>query len=121
MMYKFKKLIVWQKAMELTVSIHRLTQLFPEKDNSGLSIQINQAATLVPVLIAQGSRCQNRKELCQYLDKAETALYELLTLVYVAAKLEYFSRDCLRKLEANISNISQLLGSLIKYITRINE
>jgi four helix bundle protein len=40
MAQSFRKLLVWQKSMQLTVAIYRLTRDFPREEIYGLTSQI---------------------------------------------------------------------------------
>ena len=42
--FKFEKLIIWQKAMDLGEEIDSLTESFPDKERFNLSSQIKRAA-----------------------------------------------------------------------------
>jgi four helix bundle protein len=52
MAHSFRDLIVWQRAMQLTVAIYRLTRVFPHEEIYGLTSQIRRAAVSVPSNIA---------------------------------------------------------------------
>ena len=49
-----KKLIVWQKAMQLVVAVYKLTKSFPRTEIYGLASQIQRAAVSIPSNIAEG-------------------------------------------------------------------
>jgi four helix bundle protein len=50
----FRDLVVWQRAMQLTVAIYRLTKEFPREELYGLTSQIRRSAVSVPSNIAEG-------------------------------------------------------------------
>jgi four helix bundle protein len=54
MSFKFEKLIVWQKAVDLS-GIHDLTKSFPKDELFVLTAQIKRAADSVSLNIAEGS------------------------------------------------------------------
>lgn len=49
-----RDLIVWQKAMDLVVSVYRATETFPKAETYGLTSQIRRAVTSIPANIAEG-------------------------------------------------------------------
>jgi four helix bundle protein len=52
----YKKLVVWQRADDLFIEIHRLThQLFPSFERYELGSQLRRAAYSVPANIVEGS------------------------------------------------------------------
>ena len=58
MSFKFEKLIVWQKALDLSEMIHQLTLTFPKEELYILSSQMKRAADSVALNIAEGSTGQ---------------------------------------------------------------
>lgn len=61
MAFKFENLIVWQKAVDFTTSIHELTKRFPKDELYVLTTQIKKAADSIALNIAEGS---NRTKQC---------------------------------------------------------
>ncbi|CAN5147128.1 hypothetical protein BH09BAC6_BH09BAC6_08120 [soil metagenome] len=47
MSFKFEKLIVWQKAVDLAADVHELTRTFPKDELFILTAQIKRAADSV--------------------------------------------------------------------------
>lgn len=45
MTQSFRDLIVWQRALQLTVAIYKLTAAFPREELYGLTVQIRRAAS----------------------------------------------------------------------------
>ncbi|MGD0789088.1 MAG: four helix bundle protein, partial [Terracidiphilus sp.] len=54
MAHSFRDLVVWQRAMQLTVAIYRLTREFPREEMYGLTSQIRRSAVSLPSNIAEG-------------------------------------------------------------------
>ena len=52
MVQSFRDLQVWQRAMQLSVAIYRLTQGFPREEIYGMSSQMRRSAVSVPSNIA---------------------------------------------------------------------
>lgn len=50
MAFKFEKLIVWQKAVDLSYNINELTKSFPKEELFILSAQIKRAADSVSLI-----------------------------------------------------------------------
>jgi hypothetical protein len=50
----FKELIVWQRAIELTVAIYQLTSGFPDDERFGLTNQMRRASVSIASNIAEG-------------------------------------------------------------------
>ena len=58
MSFKFEKLKIWEKAMELGEDINILADTFPRKEIFNLSSQIRRAADPVALNISEGSILQ---------------------------------------------------------------
>ncbi|MGC9222626.1 MAG: four helix bundle protein [Terracidiphilus sp.] len=50
----FKDLIVWQRSIQLTVSVYKLTSGFPEAERFGLTNQLRRASVSIASNIAEG-------------------------------------------------------------------
>ena len=59
MSFKFEKLVVWQKAVDLSADVHELTKTFPKDELFVLTSQIKRAADSVALNIAEGSTGQS--------------------------------------------------------------
>jgi four helix bundle protein len=66
----FQDLLVWQRAMEMTVSIYRLTRSFPDDEKYGLISQLRRAAVSVASNIAEGRGRITEGEFRQFLGLA---------------------------------------------------
>ena len=50
----FRKLLVWQKAHELVLSIYKVTEKFPKSEMFALTSQVRRAVVSIPANIAEG-------------------------------------------------------------------
>ncbi len=55
MEFKFEKLIIWQKSMDLAVLINDISKKFPKDEVYNLSSQIRRAADSIALNISEGS------------------------------------------------------------------
>jgi four helix bundle protein len=67
MAQSFRELQVWQRSMQMTVAIYRLTKDFPREEVYGLTSQIRRSAVSVPSNIAEGQGRLNSTEFRQFL------------------------------------------------------
>jgi len=68
---------MWQRAMQLTVAVYRLTKDFPRDELYGLTSQIRRAAVSLPSNIAEGHGRLNSGEFKQFLGVARGSNSEL--------------------------------------------
>ncbi|HZP03414.1 MAG TPA: four helix bundle protein [Terracidiphilus sp.] len=62
-----QELSVWQRAIDLTVCIYRLTRSFPKDELYGLVSQLRRASVSVARNIAEGRGRLNQREFRQFL------------------------------------------------------
>lgn len=74
---KFKDLVVWQKAHNLTLEIYKITQKFPPDEKYGIVSQMRRAAYSIPANIVEGHSRKSKKEFLQFLNIAKGSLEEL--------------------------------------------
>lgn len=87
--FKFEKLIIWQKAMELGEEIHTVCQGFPKEELFNLSSQIKRAVDFIALNIAEGSILQSNPEQKKFIGYAIRSLAEVITCLYKALNRKY--------------------------------
>jgi len=113
----YHDLIVWQKAIELTVCVYKLTQSFPDRELYGLTSQMRRASVSVASNIAEGRGRMSPGEFRQFLGIAQGSTYELQTQLVIAAKLGLVTPRALCEAEALSNEVSKMLGSFIQTIS----
>jgi len=86
-----RDLIVWQKAMDLTVEVYNLTKKFPSSETYRLVSQITLAAVSVPADIAEGNARGTRRDYASFLAIAKGSLMETETFLMLAMRLGYLA------------------------------
>lgn len=115
-----RDLVVWQKAVELAVLIYKAAESLPPKERFGLWSQMTRAASSVPMNIAEGCGRQGAREFANFLSMARGSLAELDTILEVAVRLNYFSRDGLTEIEALADEVGRMLTTLLKRLRDSN-
>jgi len=59
MPFKFEKLLIWQRALDLSDNVHQLSKTFPKDEMYILTSQLKRAADSVSLNIAEGSTGQS--------------------------------------------------------------
>ncbi|MDB5014359.1 MAG: four helix bundle protein [Daejeonella sp.] len=80
MAFKFEKLKVWQKAVDLSDNIDKLTKQFPKDEIFILTSQIKRAADSVSLNIAEGSTGQSNPEFRKFLGYALRSNIEVVSV-----------------------------------------
>jgi len=110
--FYFRKLKVYQQAMDLVASIYRLSSIFPPQERNGLTNQLRRAAISVPSNIAEGMGRFSKKERIHFLEIANGSLMEVMCQLEIALKLEYILQEQFEEQEHLISATTKMLLGL---------
>ena len=110
--FKFEKLEVWQKALDLSEQIHELTKGFPLRERSILTGQIQRAADSIVLNIAEGSTGQTNAEFKQFLSYAQRSAMEVVACLYLARKRKLLSDNLFQTLYDNTEKIARMIQAL---------
>ena len=111
-----EKLDVWNRAVELVISIYKNTKNFPPDEKYGLTSQIRRAAVSIPANIAEGSARQSTKEFLNFLSIAQGSSSELETELLIAQKLGYLSKEIYFELKNEAVDISRMMIGLLNHL-----
>ena len=109
----FRDLQVWQRSMELTVAIYRLTQAFPREEAFGLISQLRRSAISIPSNIAEGHGRMNPREFRHFLLIARGSNCELQTQMEVSATLRFGDPQSLDKAQSLSHEVESMLFALL--------
>lgn len=109
-----RKLVVWNKSMELVREIYQTTATFPKNEEYGLSSQMRRAAVSVPSNLAEGAARKGNKEFKQFLNIAQGSLSELDTQIELAKMLNYIEDEVYTRAMTKMTEISKMLYGLAK-------
>jgi len=118
MNYRFEKLIAWQKAMDFCLEIYAITKGFPKEELYGITSQLRRATTSIPLNIAEGSACPTKKEFARFLYIALRSQYEVVTILKLTYRLNYFDEDSHNHLLNGIGEIGKLVQGLINSLKK---
>jgi four helix bundle protein len=107
-MHNFKELKIWQKALELSVDVYKVTALFPKEDKFGLISQIKRSAVSIPSNIAEGAGRNSVKEFLYFLSVANGSSYELQTQLLISNKLNFLKDDLLESMLNELDEIQKM-------------
>ncbi len=110
----FRQLAVWQRSIELTVAVYKLTSVFPDTEKFGLTNQMRRAAVSVASNIAEGYGRSTKGEYILFLGHARGSNSELETQIVIAKELGFGSTDQLRNAEDLCNEVGKMLGAVIK-------
>lgn len=117
-MKDFKKLLVWQKALEITELVFKFSETLPSGEKFGIRSQITRASVSIPSNIAEGSSRDSTKEYAHYLSIALGSSFELETQLIFCSNVK-IGNDELNKriIEENQTCQKMLSNFRIKILT----
>jgi four helix bundle protein len=109
----FKDLVAWQRAVQLSTEIYRLTASFPASEQFGLTSQLRRASVSIASNIAEGYGRSTRGKYLQFLGHARGSNCELQTQLVIAATLGFGGKTAHESAEKLSADVSRLLISLM--------
>jgi four helix bundle protein len=119
-MAHFKKLIVWQKSINLVTEIYRITEQFPSSEIYGLTSQLRRASVSVPSNIAEGNTRRSKADYLQFLRIARGSCSEIETQIIISKNLGFIDDNTFETLSFNIIEISKMINGLINSLKDSN-
>jgi four helix bundle protein len=112
-MQSFRDLQVWQRSMELTVAVYRLTQRFPREEAFGLTSQLRRSAISIPSNIAEGHGRMNSREFKHFLLIARASNCELQTQLELSGVLGFADSQLLNQAQSISNQVEKMLFSFL--------
>lgn len=112
MSFKFEKLTVWQRAVDLSDKVDALTKKFPKEEVYILTSQFKRAADSVSLNIAEGSTGQTNPEFSRFLGYALRSNIEVVGCLYLAQRRKYISEEEFKELYSFCEEILVMINAL---------
>lgn len=110
----FKTLLVWQRAIELSIAIYKTTAAFPDSERFGLTNQLRRAAVSVASNIAEGYGRASKGEYIQFLGHARGSNWEVQTQLIIAGSIGMGISEELQNATALSEEVGRMLVVLMK-------
>lgn len=110
----FRDLAVWQRSIELTLAVYKLTSSFPDSERFGLTNQLRRAAVSVASNISEGYGRSTRGEYVQFLGHARGSNSEVETQIVISKALGFGSMQMLQTAEGLCDEVGRMLGTMMK-------
>jgi four helix bundle protein len=114
----YRDLIVWQRAIQMPLSIYRLTASFPKDEIYGLTSQLRRAAVSVPNNIAEGYGRGTRGEYKNFLGIARGSIYGVQTQLTLCQELGSGNIKDLQSSQRLADEVSKMLYSIITKLSK---
>lgn len=113
-MRDFRKLDVWQKAHQLTLTVYKSTVYFPKDELYGLTSQVRRASASIPANIAEGCGRDGAAELARFLQIAMGSASELEYHLLLAHDLGFVDSSTYQELDSNVVEVKRMLAAFIQ-------
>lgn len=107
--HNIKELIIWKKAMALSIAVYQKSLLFPKEDMYGLVSQLRRSAISIPSNISEGFGRSSEKELQHFLSVANGSTNELFTQISISSSLNLISNEDAHELTEQINEVQKLI------------
>ncbi|HRH10651.1 MAG TPA: four helix bundle protein [Bacteroidia bacterium] len=114
--HNFKKLVIWQDAMELCDLTYIFCETVPVKEKYNLIIQLERCAVSIPSNIAEGSGKRTNLHFGEFLTTSLSSSYEMETQLLICKKRNYGDTVMLDKL---ILDVCQLQSKIFNFREKI--
>jgi four helix bundle protein len=114
MVESFRDLLVWQRSMQLTVAVYKMTRDFPREEAYGLTSQLRRSAVSIPSNIAEGQGRLNAAEFRQFLGVARGSNCELLTQLEISRALGFGDANLIEEAECLCGEVGKMINSILK-------
>jgi len=111
-MHKFEELKIWQKAMDITEKCYKASENFPKEERYCLTSQLRRSAVSIPSNISEGAGRNTNGEFKQFLGIANGSSYELLTQLYLSARLNLIKEENVRPIINEVLEVTKMNFSL---------
>ena len=117
MIKSFKDLTVWQKAIDLSVLVYRVSEGFPRSEIYGLVSQMRRACVGIASNIAEGQSRGHKLEYIQFLRIAYGSASELQTQTIISLKIGYLKQKDFDQIDSLLGEILRMLNKLISVLS----
>jgi len=107
--FKFEKLIIWQKGMDLGEEINMLIKKFPQNEIYNLTSQLIRAVDSIALNISEGSIGQSNPEQKRFIGYAIRSLAEVVSCLYKEKRREYISDQEFKKYYNDSFNLMNMI------------
>jgi four helix bundle protein len=110
----YRDLLVWQRSVQMSVAIYKLTANFPKEETYGLSNQLRRAGISVASNIAEGYARNSTGEYKQFLGMARGSNSEVQTQLVIARELGFGSPQLLDIAEGLSNEVGKMMAAILR-------
>jgi four helix bundle protein len=109
----YRDLRVWQRAIEMSVALYKLTDSFPRTETYGLSNQLRRAGISTASNIAEGFGLGSTGEYKHFLGMARGSNFEVQTQLVIACRLGFGEKEDFQIAEGLSHEVGKMLVTML--------
>lgn len=109
--HNFKKLTIWQDAMELCDLTYNYTETLPNKERYNLINQLEKCAVSIPSNVSEGSGKRTNIHFAEFLTTALTSSYEMETQLLICEKRKYGNPEELKTILSKVEVLQKQISN----------
>lgn len=111
-MFRFERLGVWQKAVDLADRVYALTRPFPDDERFGLTSQMRRAAVSISSNVAEGSGRSSDQEFGRFVEIAYSSLMEVVSQSQIALNQGFLDQPRRDEIYTRAEELARMLSGL---------
>lgn len=119
-MQPLRKLVVWERAHELTLTLYKATASFPSEERYGLTSQVRRGASSICANLAEGCGRGSRRDFARFAYIAMGSASELEYHLLLAADLGILPTSTHAEVNNHLVRIKKMLAGLIRRLKTEN-
>ena len=112
-------LVAFQRALDMTEFVYKISSAFPKEECYGLTAQIRRASVGVVAQIAEGHGRTTYGEWRQFLSQARGSLFEVESEAIIATRLRFISAETFESVNREIKRTGKALVGLIRWVQKM--
>lgn len=113
-MRDFKKLLIWQKGMDIVDKVYDVVAFLPQEEKYGMKSQMTRSAVSIPSNIAEGSAKKSQKDYSRYAETSLGSAFELETHLLVVERRKWAESKQIGEVINLVIEEQKMLQSFIK-------
>jgi four helix bundle protein len=112
LMFNFKKLESWHRAIDFADLLYSSTRDFPRDEMFGLTMQMRRAAVSVSSNLAEGSSRSSRTDFARFTEIATGSLFEVVSQSVIAKRRGFLNESDYLKTYQDAERLGRMLSGL---------
>jgi four helix bundle protein len=113
-MFNFKKLEVWQNAIDFADLVYNRTKQFPADGRFGLTNQMRRAAVSLSSNLAEGSSRISQTDFARLIETATGSVFEIVSQAFVARQQGHLTDEHFHTFYSATDEIGRMLSGVRK-------